>query len=1158
MDCFTCHDCNKPCSAKFFPIEINNPINAPSDITADNNNNNNNNNNNTTNDNNSNHPLTSTQSPPPLPKLAKEVYPLCEQCYFRRQNLLCHACDGALRGSYITALGKKYHVEHFTCSLCSTVFGSSDSYYEHQDNIYCRYHYSTLYASQCEGCKTAILKQFVEVFRGGREQQWHPECFMINKFWNVMILPGHASAYPPLELTPAPASPPPRRDSDETENKLVRLPSPDVKLRDTILRIEQDTEKKSFHIWAVLCGYEEATAACISDMLQFATSCRYHDTLFSTATFVAKIEVLLSAIDLLSAQVEPLVNQLIVYDTLTPEEQSQETEGFRNLMEAVRKASFTQLRKEPRTLCKKVVSFMSLLSKSRERSMKEPGPTQELLDSVTGMAHYLKLLIRHGLSNSLRYDRAFPGTNIIDIFLDQVATHDQIPANPLESLGVSGKASDRCMHCGNSTEDDCVTLDDNLWHLDCLYCSRCNTFLGRNVENARYTGKVVICANCVEPNETVSSAFKVVTKLHQFVYLVKIALARLQLLLKTYDTRDKVKLKPPSRPPLTSKRSTSNSSIGSRGATDDQGYLTTLKDIRKLRSTRLSQRVSESSKTVRRSLILDVPPSEQGFLAKNGSTASLPGAPQPGMQSIYSKSHNLTIPTPRRSSRDASSAPKSPIITDHTFFSPPTTVRSNDITPRMSNEAILAPSNFKIEDIPPERSNYSQLDRTTDLIRNEKSLILDDIPRIVAAEQARELRPNAYRHRMKEASMDEEVQVLDVHEKKHTPERFMSDLSTSELFYARHVAISLIQPLVSKWFSMDDLIDLIETRKAPSLWGKFGKAFSKNSNAASESKSKQKKGGVFGLSLEFQVEKYGVESTFGVGPGKLKIPVFVDECVSAMRQMDMSVEGIFRKNGNIRRSKELAEMIDKNPDKSGMFTDENPIQLAALFKKYLRDLPDSLLTFKLERLWLISQEIDDIEERKWLMHLICCLMPRSHRDVMEVLFYFLYWTASFSQIDEESGSKMDIHNLSTVITPNILYAKQKDNATSSEGYFLAIEAVDVLIKDHDRYAKVPTEVLDIITGANLAACGEASSKDILVKIQQYIVDHGMKPSGQPDTGSKNNKTRMSTSSDPSAGAAAALVQLPTPTRPPPVRAHTDNGRSGNEQQVRQSQSPIII
>ena len=32
--------------------------------------------------------------------------PLCETDYFRRLNLLCSKCGAALRGSYITALGK--------------------------------------------------------------------------------------------------------------------------------------------------------------------------------------------------------------------------------------------------------------------------------------------------------------------------------------------------------------------------------------------------------------------------------------------------------------------------------------------------------------------------------------------------------------------------------------------------------------------------------------------------------------------------------------------------------------------------------------------------------------------------------------------------------------------------------------------------------------------------------------------------------------------------------------------------------------------------------------------------------------------------------------------------------------------------------------------
>ena len=70
--------------------------------------------------------------------------------------------------------------------------------------------------------------------------------------------------------------------------------------------------------------------------------------------------------------------------------------------------------------------------------------------------------------------------------------------------------------------------------------------------------------------------------------------------------------------------------------------------------------------------------------------------------------------------------------------------------------------------------------------------------------------------------------------------------------------------------------------------------------------------------------------------------------------VDMSVEGIFRKNGNIRRLKELTDAIDKDPASVDMSTD-NPVQLAALLKKFLRELPDPLLTFKLHRLFILSQ-----------------------------------------------------------------------------------------------------------------------------------------------------------------------------------------------------------
>ena len=105
-------------------------------------------------------------------------------------------CISRVFGAELTSLGNKYHVEHFSCSECDVLFGPNDSYYEHGGKVCeyisslrgaqlipadCHYHYSTRFAVKCVGCETAILKQFVEMNRNGRDECWHPECYMISK-----------------------------------------------------------------------------------------------------------------------------------------------------------------------------------------------------------------------------------------------------------------------------------------------------------------------------------------------------------------------------------------------------------------------------------------------------------------------------------------------------------------------------------------------------------------------------------------------------------------------------------------------------------------------------------------------------------------------------------------------------------------------------------------------------------------------------------------------------------------------------------------------------------------------------------------------------------------------------------------------------------------
>jgi len=182
----------------------------------------------------------------------------------------------------------------------------------------------------------------------------------------------------------------------------------------------------------------------------------------------------------------------------------------------------------------------------------------------------------------------------------------------------------------------------------------------------------------------------------------------------------------------------------------------------------------------------------------------------------------------------------------------------------------------------------------------------------------------------------------------YRPKRYFSELSALEYFIVRHVAVLSMEPLLEGYFNQEELLDLIETRK-PTFWGKFGKAFKNDKGKGGRKK------GVFGVPLDQLVEKDGAESTDGVGPGVLRIPALIQDTIAAMRTMDMSMEGVFRKNGNIRKLKEMAELIDAKGGDAVDLNSESPVQVAALLKKFLRELPDPVMTFKLWKLFLVSQ-----------------------------------------------------------------------------------------------------------------------------------------------------------------------------------------------------------
>jgi hypothetical protein len=917
LDCFKCADCGQVVASKFFPVDA-----------AD----------------------------------GSGQFPLCETDYFRRLDLLCYDCGGALRGSYITALDRKYHIEHFTCSVCPTVFGSQDSYYEHEGKVYCHYHYSTQFAQRCNGCQTAILKQFVEIFRNGQNQHWHPECYMIHKFWNVRLSTSdEASARPHLNA-----------DVRNDERELVK-------------EDEDRMELKVYRIWSILSTFEESSASCISDMLLQVSNGSYYEGVIVARKFIWHVDILFNAVDSLASLV---------------------------IKSGLKELSYGR---EAKLLCKKVVAFFTLLSKTQETGVRKLGVTQELLSLVTGLAHYLKLLIRIGLQGALKLERERGTAEGLHAFLDELADLETIKEQELKNVdindGVAGLAeqqSDCCASCTQPIDDECIMIYGKRWHTKPphLTCSVCNRDLSQDLYSARYSEREerVYCIDHAKRAGETVSGFSHVSKLQQYVFLLKVALARLLEVLKNSGSLPHTTEDPNLTPYNTDDghrgqdRAPPHQKMGSRsksyaGSSKQEGSSLeqTVGEMKRLRSTRNERTLSTTFRKARASRIMD------------GPTGIRPGSagddPSRGQFQI---------------------------------------VEERDLDGKVRPELTFG---------------------------NQEGLTLDDIPRIVAAEQAKEQRPNAYRHAGTAliGASNNAPRLLNGHARgasagndllsgEPSPlrtKRYFSELSALEYFIVRHVAVLSMQPLLDGHFTLEDLLGLIESRK-PTFWGKVSRAL-RNDN-------KVKKKGVFGVPLESLCEREGAESTHGVGPGALRVPGIVDEAISAMKQMDMSVEGVFRKNGNIKRLREASELIDANqmPDLSR----ENAVQVAALLKKFLRDMPDPLLTFKLHKLWIAAQKLEDDDVRQRVLHLTCCLMPKSHRDTMEVLFAFLRWTASFSQVDEESGSKMDAHNLATVMAPNILYALQKKEngkvavVPQVDESFLAIETVHTLIQFNDTFSEV--------------------------------------------------------------------------------------------------------
>ncbi|KAJ1815177.1 Rho-type GTPase activating protein Rga1, partial [Coemansia sp. RSA 2598] len=976
--------------------------------------------------------------------------------------MVCAKCKDPLDSTYVHAMGRKYHPDHFTCSACPTIFGPEGTYYEHDGDAYCLYHYTYLVARKCAGCQQPIMKLFLQMSHKGVEEHWHPECYMIYKFWNVRICPSmYAGARGRV-------------------NKQLLKPQNAV------------SEQQIYQIWTVLSSFEESTAACISDMLLQVSGGHYLEGLRQAERFIMHVDVLFASID-------DLEDELSHFDDST---------GLQHT-------------REPKLLCKKIVSFFSVLSHTQ--SNESNGLTQELLSLVTSLAHYLKVLTRVALKGALKAQTEYKCPSSIKALLSKLTeTSDrQKWAMFRLSYQETDITSDLCTACHTAVETECIEhmRRRKRWHLYCFVCSKCSNEIQHVYPQSAYDEAkgVLYCPSCANDHGVASGGFKFVSQLEQYSFLMRVALKRLYGLLKMKNAVEN----PNSG--RYKKGDSSTKEITSRGVAAD-GYKqiaigeelgAVAEDSAKADDSQedcASKEFDAALARLDQPLQLHSPLQQQQQQLQQqpyvpGSETITPGAinTQLAKMSLKGEFDETTSPA---NSEIMNAVTKAAVcqaksdgnivhVVEPTPEPCPPQVLADRRKPRVAHTTVHTmkarmENRGNVGSEPGSPQSLSPLSPHLQIPQMRRGgqmpgpqISVNTLAAQVSASQQQQQqqqqqqvqtplsnKPTKLRRlsgdnteglsaaKSTAASSEAETvsRVKNMLSRPHTM-RFCSDLNAAELFCAKHVAVSRLSALLGNQgeFSQADLVALIGTPKktsATNMWSRLKTNLKKKDMGAGGNSGSGGSGGgggkdrmrnaTFGVPLETLMERQSVDTDLGArGKQKLQVPQFFEQMITTLSSMDLAVEGIFRKNGNIRRLREVTDAVDKDHSRVDLKKD-TPVQIAALLKKFLREIPDPLIPFRMRRLFLAISGIQPQRERLEAFRYAVILLPQANRDMLNVLMTFLTWVATFSHVDEQTGSKMDILNLATVITPNILYADVKEPTRGDRDDTFSYEACNVV------------------------------------------------------------------------------------------------------------------
>ena len=126
--------------------------------------------------------------------LVKDGEPYCEKDYHQRFSPRCAGCRQPIIGSYVSAMGRSWHPEHFLCANCQKPTGQK--FLVKDGKPYCEEDYHLLFSPKCQVCGNVIKGPHLQNHWGERFCKWHkgklPECFSCGRLISDRLTGGGA------------------------------------------------------------------------------------------------------------------------------------------------------------------------------------------------------------------------------------------------------------------------------------------------------------------------------------------------------------------------------------------------------------------------------------------------------------------------------------------------------------------------------------------------------------------------------------------------------------------------------------------------------------------------------------------------------------------------------------------------------------------------------------------------------------------------------------------------------------------------------------------------------------------------------------------------------------------------------------------------------